>query len=395
MKKITSIITLLFICFIANSQQAKITSAQSYLDFYFNKEGDINLEKAKTEIDEAVVNEKSMAMAKAWYYKGIIYQSIYENKEIAKKFETVDLLGDAYAAYVKTLELNDVRFRDKEALFKNLNGVCSYIFNRGIEQFQAKKFAEGYQSFIKLEGASDIFVRDSQKFGVPLGDIRNNAALCAMQAGMTKEAITLYENIIGKGTEDASVYSTLTTLYKKDNRDADARKLLDDAVMKFPNNINLLIAQLNYYLAEDKFAEAIDKINKAIELDPRNDQLYVAAGLAYDKMSADIKINPADKMNFMDKSRAMYLKATEINDKNLNAWNNLGSTYVDEANSIIKEMNALGNSAADSKKYDELNVKKVSAFTKAKPFIEKALSLDPTNEALKRVMMKINTAIAN
>jgi tetratricopeptide (TPR) repeat protein len=383
MKKITSIITLLFICFIANSQQAKITSAQSYLDFYFNKEGDINLEKAKTEIDEAVVNEKSMAMAKAWYYKGIIYQSIYENKEIAKKFETVDLLGDAYAAYVKTLELNDVRFRDQEALFKNLNGVCSYIFNRGIEQFQAKKFAEGYQSFIKLEGANTFFVNNNQKFGVPLGDIRNNAALCAMQAGMTKEAITLYENIIAKGTEDASVYSTLTTLYKKDNRDADARKLLDNAVMKFPNNINLLIAQLNYYLAEDKFAEAIDKINKAIELDPKNDQLYVAAGLAYDKMK-DI-----------EKSRAMYLKSTEINDKNLNAWNNLGSTYVDEANSIIKEMNALGNSAADSKRYDELNVKKVSAFTKAKPFIEKALSLDPTNEALKRVMMKINTAIAN
>ena len=66
MKKITSIITLLFICFIVNSQQAKITSAQSYLDFYFNKEGDINLEKAKSEIDEAVVNEKSLAMAKAW-----------------------------------------------------------------------------------------------------------------------------------------------------------------------------------------------------------------------------------------------------------------------------------------------------------------------------------------
>ena len=91
----------------------------------------------------------------------------------------------------------------------------------------------------------------------------------------------------------------------------------------------------------------------------------------------------------------MYLKATELNVKNLNAWNNLGSSYVDEANAIIKEMNVLGSSAADSKKYEELNVKKVAAFTKAKPFIEKALSLDPANDQLKRVMMKINGAIAN
>jgi len=115
----------------------------------------------------------------------------------------------------------------------------------------------------------------------------------------------------------------------------------------------------------------------------KNDQLYVAAGLAY------------DQMHNVEKSRSMYLKATELNVKNLNAWNNLGSSYVDEANAIIKEMNVLGSSAADSKKYEELNVKKVAAFTKAKPFIEKALSLDPANDQLKRVMMKINGAIAN
>jgi tetratricopeptide (TPR) repeat protein len=307
----------------------------------------------------------------------------------------VDILGDAYAAYEKAINLNDVRFRDQEPLYKNLNGICSYIFNKGIDQFQTKKYAEGYQSFSKLEAANTFFESKAQKFALPLNDIRNNAALCAMQGGLTKEAIVLYENIVAKGTADAAVYSSLSTLYKTDGREADAKKLLSDAVLKFPGNINLLIAQINYFLAEDKHAEAIDLINKAIELDGKNDQLYVAAGLAYDKMSTVDKISAVDKMTFVEKSRSMYLKATELNVKNLNAWNNLGSSYVDEANAIIKEMNVLGSSAADSKKYEELNVKKVAAFTKAKPFIEKALSLDPANDQLKRVMMKINGAIAN
>ena len=383
MKKTILIITLIGVFYIANSQSVKITSAQSYLEYYFNKEGDINLIKAKADIDEAVVNEKSFAMAKAWYVKGIVYQSIFENDSIATKFESVDILGDAYSAYEKAINLNDVRFRDQEALYKNMNGICSYIFNKGIDQFQTKRYAEGYQSFSKLEKANTFFETNKQKFALPLNDIRNNAALCAMQGGLTEEAIQLYEDIISKGSDDASIYSSLSNLYKKGGRDADARKLLDDAVVKFPTNINLLITLINYYLAEDKHAEAIDKINKAIELDGKNDQLYVAAGLAYDIMKN------------VEKSRAMYLKSTELNEKNLNGWNNLGSSYVDEANAIIKEMNTLGSSSADSKKYDELNVKKVAAFTKAKPFIEKALSLDPTNEQLKRVMMKINGAIAN
>ena len=395
MKKITLILTLVISFYLCNSQAVKITSAQSYLEYYFNKEGDINLEKAKADIDEAVANEKSSIMAKAWYVKGIIYQSIYENKVVLKKFESVDILGDAYAAYEKAINLNDVRFRDQEPLYKNLNGICSYIFNKGIDQFQTKKYAEGYQSFSKLEAANTFFESKAQKFSLPLNDIRNNAALCAMQGGLTKEAIVLYENIVAKGTADAAVYSSLSTLYKTDGREADAKKLLSDAVLKFPGNINLLIAQINYFLAEDKHAEAIDLINKAIELDGKNDQLYVAAGLAYDKMSTVDKISAVDKMTFVEKSRSMYLKATELNVKNLNAWNNLGSSYVDEANAIIKEMNVLGSSAADSKKYEELNVKKVAAFTKAKPFIEKALSLDPANDQLKRVMMKINGAIAN
>lgn len=383
MKKITLILTLVISFYLGNSQAVKITSAQSYLEYYFNKEGDINLEKAKADIDEAVANEKSTTMAKAWYVKGVIYQTIYEDSVILKKFQSVDILGDAYAAFEKAVNLNDVRFRDQEPLYKRLNIVCYYIFSKGIDQFQTKKYAEGYQSFSKLEAANTFFESKAQKFSLPLNDIRNNAALCATQGGLTKEAIVLYENIVAKGTADAAVYSSLSTLYKTDGREADAKKLLSDGLLKFPTNVNLLIGNINYYLAEDKFSEAIDLINKAIEVDEKNDQLYVAAGLAY------------DQMHNVEKSRSMYLKATELNVKNLNAWNNLGSSYVDEANAIIKEMNVLGSSAADSKKYEELNVKKVAAFTKAKPFIEKALSLDPANDQLKRVMMKINGAIAN
>jgi tetratricopeptide (TPR) repeat protein len=383
MKKNLLIITLSLITLFINAQQVKITSAQTYIDLYLQKEGDQNLEKAKSEIDEAVLNEKTVVMAKAWFVKGQVYQLITESKELAPKFATVNILDEAYDAYKKAITLNDVRFRDQEATFTYLKSVCSYINNRGVDQYQANKFAEAYQSFIKLEDANTFFETNKQKFHLDLSSIRSNAGLCAQKAGMTKEAITLYEGIISKGSEDAGLYATLANMYVKEGRAEESKKLVDDAVAKFPNNVNLRITQLNFYITEGKYVEAIDKINKTIELEPKNDQLYVAAALAYDKMKD------------VTKCREMYLKATELDDNNLNAWYNLGGTYIEEANGYILQINALGNTKEDIAKSNELDAKKIAAYKNAKPFIEKALSLKPDDADLKRIMMKIKANLDN
>lgn len=383
MKKNILIISLSLFTLIINAQQVKITSAQTYLEAYLQKEGDQNLEKAKSEIDEAALNEKTAIMGKTWFVKGEIYQSIYENKAISAKYETVNILDEAYDAYKKAINLNDVRFRDQEATFTYMKSICSYLNNRGVDMFNAKKYAEAYQSFIKLEDANSFFEANKQKFPIEISAIRSNAGLCAQNAGMSSEAIKLYEGIIAKGSDDANLYATLAGLYNKEGRTADSKKLVDDAVAKFPNNINLIITQLNFYITEGKYVEAIDIIKKAIELDPKNDQLYVAAGLAYDKMKD------------MTNCRAMYKKASELNPNNLNAWNNLGGTYVEEANSYIIEMNALGNTKDDIAKSTVLDAKKIEAYKNARPYIEKALSLNPNDENLKRVMMKIKANLDN
>lgn len=383
MKKNLLIITLSLITLIINAQQVKITSAQTYLDAYLQKEGDQNLEKAKSEIDEATLNEKTIGMAKTWFVKGEIYQTIYESATIAPKYTTVNILDEAYEAYKKAITLNDVRFRDQEATFTYLKSICSYLNNRGVDQYQAKKYAEAYQSFIKLEDANTFYEANKQKFPIDISAIRSNAGLCAQNAGMTDEAIKLYEGIIAKGSDDASLYATLANLYNKMGRTADSKKLVDDAVVKFPNNINLIITKLNFYITEGKYVEAIDIIKKAIDLDPKNDQLYVAAGLAYDKMKD------------VTKCREMYTKATELNPNNLNAWNNLGGTYVEEANGYIIQMNALGNTKEDIAKSNDLDAKKLNAYKNARPYIEKALSLNPNDENLKRVMMKIKANLDN
>ena len=132
MRKILLSAALIFTAYITEAQPFKVTSCQTYLDSYFAKEGDVNLEKAKTEIDEAVANEKTTTWGKAWYLKGMVYQSMIEHKDLAEKYKTVTLVDECYEAYKKAMNLNDVKFRDQENLFNYMNSVCSYLNNRGV-----------------------------------------------------------------------------------------------------------------------------------------------------------------------------------------------------------------------------------------------------------------------
>ena len=51
---------------------------------------------------------------------------------------------------------------------------------------------------------------------------------------------------------------------------------------------------------------------------------------------------------------------------------------------IVEEMNSLGNSRADNKKYQELNKEKKQFYKDALPYLEKASELNPKNmDALK------------
>ena len=73
MKKISVLFALLLSVQMVVAQKAAVQSAINYLRYD-------DLDKAKAAIDGASTNEGSMGMSKTWYYKGCIYQAIYESE---------------------------------------------------------------------------------------------------------------------------------------------------------------------------------------------------------------------------------------------------------------------------------------------------------------------------
>ena len=71
-----------------------------------------------------------------------------------------------------------------------------------------------------------------------------------------------------------------------------------------------------------------------------------------------------------------YKKALDIDPANFDCWFSSGKVWYDRGKSIIDEMNNLGMSSADQKKYDKLKKQKEEMFGKATPFFEKAHEVD-------------------
>ena len=107
---------------------------------------------------------------------------------------------------------------------------------------------------------------------------------------------------------------------------------------------------------------------EAIALAPDNADLHYNVGVI-----------SMEQNNYED-ARKSYKKAIEIDPKYTNAYLNLSTTYVNEGNELIDDMNSLGNSRADIAKYDELKKKKDDFFRQGADVLEEALKNNPKSE---------------
>jgi tetratricopeptide (TPR) repeat protein len=97
----------------------------------------------------------------------------------------------------------------------------------------------------------------------------------------------------------------------------------------------------------------------------------------------------------LEEARASYKKALEVNPGYVNATLNLSTTYVNEGNALIDEMNQLGNSKADIARYDELKQQKDDLFLEGAQILEDALKNHPDNQSILSQLKNIYGALGD
>lgn len=173
----------------------------------------------------------------------------------------------------------------------------------------------------------------------------------------------------------------LIYINKGDNEKAIAA--IEKAKESNPNDLNLILSEASVYYSMGKSDKYRELISKARELDPNNVDLVFNLGVS------------ASEQNDFESAEKYYKEAISIDPNYSNAYMNLAVLVLDKEQALIEEMNKLGTSAADNKKYDELKVERENLYKQAVPYLSKVLELNPKDLQAAKTLMNIYSALAD
>lgn len=181
----------------------------------------------------------------------------------------------------------------------------------------------------------------------------------------------------------AEIVKNMALIYGQLGQDDKALEAYQIARKDNPNDVNLILQEANLHYKQgdkDKFKILMAE---ASSMAPDNADLQYNIGV----------INM--EQGNLAEARAAYQKALEINPGYTNAQLNLSTTYVNEGNGLIDEMNTLGNSRKDIARYDELKQQKDDLFNVGAKILEDALKLNPDNQGVLTQLKNIYGAMGD
>lgn len=239
-------LTLLFLCvtLLLNAQKASLNNA--YNHFY-----EKDYVKAKEAIDLCVQNEKLVAKAQTWLYKGNIYFYLANQEYMAKQNDNnavikyPDAPVEAYDAFVKAKELNkNVEGYEMLSPDDALPKLYSLLLVRGVDQLIANDFAAGKATLERSIASYEMKTPPEYPLS---GELYYYYALALENLNQPEQAVVYYEKAVKDGSTNPNVLVRLIEQYKQNNDKAKVKNTLDQALAKNPNDANVLVAQVDYY----------------------------------------------------------------------------------------------------------------------------------------------------
>ena len=313
-------------------------------------------------VEKAIGKDKYSVQASASItnIKYKLLNSAIEDSKIEKYADGAKKLYDAYLLDKKdTINLYYAASTYINA--KDYDSALKYYYD--LKNMNYSGQATNYLALNKLTSQEDLFGSISErdrvvKLGthesprnevVPSkrGEINKNIALILVQSGKTDEA----------------------------------KKAIAEARIANPDDISLITTEANLYLETKDFDTYKKLINEVLEKNPNDADLIFNLGV----ISANAK-NQVDAEKY-------YKRAMEIDPNYINAYINLAALKLDNEKIIVDEMNKLGTSDKDMKRYEVLKNKRFDLFRSSIPFLVKAVEIDPTNIDVAKTLLNVYNAL--
>ncbi|WP_214070620.1 hypothetical protein [Mucilaginibacter sp. dw_454] len=342
-------------------------------------EADKNLLEARRAIDKAAANSKSATLPATYAVRAAVYAT-FAMRDTSKK-NTMPFFKTADSAYRKAKE-TDVNGENKKLIDDAGLNLAQYQLNQGVADYSAKRYDAAYKDF---DYYHQLFPQDTTALYY--------SGLAAYAGNNMPNALGAYSKLLTLDfSKKASLYLDMSTIYLSQKDTTNSLKYATEGVEKFPASTDLRRREIELSLLTGKSQEVMSKIQAAIANDPKNKTLYYYAGLTYtssasvvdmslqklrktSKDAAAIAALQAKRDDALAKAAEMYKKALEIDPNYFEPNLNIGSAYLSPGIDLFNDANQLPPSK--QKEYNAMMAKAAAQFELAKPYLLKAVELDP------------------
>jgi tetratricopeptide (TPR) repeat protein len=177
------------------------------------------------------------------------------------------------------------------------------------------------------------------------------------------------------------IYKNIALILSDDGKIEEAKKAIADARKLNPEDSSLLYTEANLYLLTKDYEIYKKLVAEALEKNPNDANLVFNLGV----LNANAK-NRVDAEKY-------YKRVIEIDPKYINAYVNLAALKLEDEKPIIDEMNKLGTSTKDIKRYEILKTQREGLFKSTIPYLKIAVELDAQNIDVAKTLLNVYNAL--
>ena len=184
-------------------------------------------------------------------------------------------------------------------------------------------------------------------------------------------------------SKSAEITKNIALIYVQLDKKDEAIAAIKKARANEPENVGLILTEADLYYKIGDVDSYKKLVEEAVELNPNDVDLLYNLGVI------------SSQMDDNEAAKKYYKKVIELDPTYINAQTNMAALILEGEQAIIEEMNGLGSSAADNKRYDELKEERMQLYNDAIPYLENVLKVDSNNIQAAKTLMNIYSATGN
>lgn len=405
-KKFVYLAAALMISGLSMAQKKELKDAEKAV-----KKGNVAEANAALSAVEGVLGQATNDQKIQFYYlkSNLAFQQIEKNQDFDAN---VDRMVEAY----KAIEAIDKNNKFAKQANEELGTVASKVINKAIEDNNSsnykgatKKFKQAFDinpkdTLYLYYAAStaitskdyptatayykqliDLGYKGNESYYTAVekatGEVQNFGQDSKMRDVLVKQGTHTDPKLVKEESKRPEIVKNLALIYYQEGQYDQAEKAIVEARKANPDDTNLMLTQMDLYLKSNNMGKYEEIAKEALSKNPNDDLLLYNLGVT------------SYQAGKIEDARKYYEQAIRINPKNENAYLNMAFIKLQPDEELTNKMNSLGMSAADNKKYEQLQKEKKTIYRDAMNDLEKVLAINPTNEEAIQTLKNIYRAL--